>query len=306
MARKDTKSAGTSGLQQIKSDLPQGVSIGHWTDAKGRTGCTVILAPDGAVGGVDVRGAAPGTLGTDALRPGTLIQRAHAVLLTGGSVFGLEAASGIMRYLEERNLGLALGPVRVPSVVGAVIFDLLVGDPRARPNLNAGYAACVAATRQPQIGAVGAGTGASVAKGGGGREVRPGGVGIASARVDRAIVTAVMVANSVGGIWDDERHNWVAPLRHWDRASNLLPAVNTTIGVLVTDAKLTKELANRVATVAHDGIARAVRPAHTMYDGDTIFCLATGSLDAPYDAVEAVAADVVAHAIAVGVRAAQR
>jgi len=306
MATKYRKSAGVSGLPRRDSELPRGVSVGHWTDAKGRTGCTVILAPDGAVGGVDVRGAAPGTLGTDALHPSTLIERAHAVLLTGGSVFGLEAAGGIMRYLEERHVGFAFGSVRVPTVVGAVIFDLLVGDPRARPNGNAGYAACAAATRAPEIGAIGAGTGASVAKGGSGREVRPGGVGIASARADRAIVTAVIVANSVGGIWDDERHDWVAPLTQWNRASNLLPGVNTTIGVLLTDAKLTKEQANRVATVAHDGLARAVRPAHTMYDGDTIFCLATGSLNAPYDAVEAVAADVVARAIVVGVRAAQR
>lgn len=286
------------------TELPEGVSVGHWTDAKGRTGCTVVLAPEGAVGGVDVRGGAPGTLGTDTLRPGTLIERAHAVVLTGGSAFGLDAAAGIMRYLDERGVGYALGPVRVPIVVGAVIFDLLVGDPRARPSGDDGYAACQAATREPGIGTVGAGTGAMVAKAGGGTEARPGGFGVASARADRAIVAAMMVANSVGGIWDDERHDWVAPLTQWDRASSLVPGANTTIGVVVTDAELTKEQANRVATVAHDGIARAVRPAHTMYDGDTVFCLATGKVAAPYDAVEAVAADVVARAIAVGVRAA--
>jgi L-aminopeptidase/D-esterase-like protein len=286
------------------TELPEGVSVGHWTDAKGRTGCTVVLAPEGAVGGVDVRGGAPGTLGTDTLRPGTLIERAHAVVLTGGSAFGLDAAAGIMRYLDEGGVGYALGPVRVPIVVGAVIFDLLVGDPRARPSGDDGYAACQAATREPGIGTVGAGTGAMVAKAGGGTEARPGGFGVASARADRAIVAAMMVANSVGGIWDDERHDWVAPLTQWDRASSLVPGANTTIGVVVTDAELTKEQANRVATVAHDGIARAVRPAHTMYDGDTVFCLATSKVAAPYDAVEAVAADVVARAIAVGVRAA--
>ena len=285
--------------------LPQGVSVGHWTDAIGRTGCTVVLAPGGAVGGVDVRGGAPGTLGTDALHPGMRIERAHAILLTGGSAFGLEAAGGVMRYLEEHGVGFAIGPIYVPIVAGAVIFDLLVGDPRARPNGEAGYAACAAATREPEIGAVGAGTGATVAKGGDGSQVRPGGLGIASAPADGAVVAAVMVANSVGGIWDDERHEWVAPLTQWNRASNLLPGANTTIGVVVTDAQLTKEEANRVATVAHDGIARAVRPAHTRYDGDTIFCLATGTVAAPYDAVEAVAAEVVARAIAVGVRAAQ-
>jgi L-aminopeptidase/D-esterase-like protein len=290
---------------EVGTRLPQGFTVGHWTDTTGRTGCTVVLAPDGAVGGVDVRGGAPGTLCTDALRPGTLIERGHAVLLTGGSVFGLDAAAGVLRYLDERGVGFPIGPILVPGVSGAVIFDLLIGDPKARPNAAAGYAACEAATREPEIGAVGAGTGGTVAKAGDASQAQPGGVGIASARADRATVAAVMVANSVGGIWDDERSDWVAPLTRWDRATNLLPGANTTIGAVVTDAQLTKEQANRVATIAHDGIARAVRPAHTMYDGDTIFCLATGTVAAPYDAVEVVAADVVARAIAAGVRAAR-
>jgi L-aminopeptidase/D-esterase-like protein len=282
------------------------VSVGHFTDAVGQTGCTVVLAPDGAVAGVDVRGGAPGTLGTDSLRSGTVIQQAHAVLLTGGSLFGLAAAIGVIRYLDERDVGLALGSVRVPGVGAAVIFDLLVGDPRARPNAEAGYAACEAATREPAIGTVGAGTGATVAKGGDGSQVRPGGLGISSVRVGEAIVAAIVVANSVGGIWDDERHEWVAPSSAWDRTSSLIPGTNTTLATVVTDAKLTKEQANRVAMVAHDGIARATRPAHTMYDGDTIFCLATGVATAAYDAIEVVASDVVAQAVAVGVRAGQR
>ena len=284
--------------------LPAGVSVGHWTDLAGQTGCTVILAPGGAVGGVDVRGGAPGTLGTDALHPGRVMQEAHAVLLTGGSAFGLAAATGILRYLEERGVGAPFGTVTIPIVAGAVIFDLLTGDATARPDAEAGYAACVAATRRPAQGTIGAGTGATVAKAGGGEEMRPGGLGIASASAGDAIVTAVMVANSLGGIWDDERHEWVAPLTGWDRASSLIPGANTTIGAVVTDARLTKEQSNRVATVAHDGIGRAVRPAHTLYDGDTLFCLATGAVAASPDAVEAVAADVVARAIASGVRAA--
>lgn len=287
----------------MSSSLPRGILVGHWTDAEGRTGCTVILAPAGTVAGVDVRGGAPGTLSTEALRPGTLVEHADAVLLTGGSLFGLAAATGIMRYLEERGRGLALGPVRVPGVVGAVIFDLLVGDPKARPDAAAGYAACERASSEPEMGSVGAGTGASVAKGGGSAP-RPGGVGIAGLHVGEGVVAAVMVVNSVGGIWDDEKHEWIAPLARWNRSSNLLPGANTTIGAVVTDARLTKEQANRVATVAHDGIARAVRPAHTLYDGDTMFCLATGVADLPSDAVEAAAADVVARAIAAGVRAA--
>jgi L-aminopeptidase/D-esterase-like protein len=304
--------------------LPGGVSVGHWTDEAGRTGCTVVLVPGGAVPGVDVRGGAPGTIGTDELRPGMSAERAHAILLTGGSAFGLAAAGGVMRYLEERGVGFAIGTVRVPIVAGAVIFDLLTGDPRARPDAAAGYAACLAATEHPAVGAVGAGTGATVAKAGGGPP-RPGGLGIASAPAGAATVTAVMVANSVGAIWDDERHEWAAPLAQGEgglapgeraaRGGGAGPSAgaNTTIGVVVTDAELTKDQANRVATVAHDGMARAVRPAHTRYDGDTIFCLATGAVapsgtagtppvPALADLVETAAAEAVARAIAQAVR----
>ena len=288
----------------MSARLPAGVSVGHWTDTQSQTGCTVLLVPDGATAGVDVRGGAPGTINTDGLRPGTVTQRAHAILLTGGSTFGLSAASGVLRYLEERGIGLMIGSVAVPIVAGAVIFDLLAGDPMARPGPEAGYAACEAATTSPAPGAVGAGTGASVAKAGG-NEPRPGGVGLASAEAGGAVVAAVMVANGVGGIWDDDRHEWVAPLTAWDYSSPMIPGGNTTIGAVVTDARLTKEQVIRVAVVAHDGIARAVRPAHTLYDGDTMFCLATGTVPAPPDAVEAVAAQVVARAIATGVRAAQ-
>jgi L-aminopeptidase/D-esterase-like protein len=256
------------------------------------------------VGGVDVRGGAPGTINTDGLRPGTVTEQAQGILLTGGSTFGLSATAGVLRYLEERGIGLDFGSVAVPIVAGAVIFDLLAGDPTARPGPEAGYAACEAATASPEQGAVGAGTGASVAKAGG-NVPRPGGVGLASAEAGGAVVAAVMVANSLGGIWDDDRHEWVAPLTAWDYSSPMLPGGNTTIGAVVTDAVLTKEQATRVAAVAHDGIARAVRPAHTLYDGDTMFCLATGAVQAPLDAVEAVAAQVVARAIAAGVRAAE-
>jgi L-aminopeptidase/D-esterase-like protein len=287
-------------------ELPRGVTVGHWSDRQGGTGCTVVLAPEGAVAGVDVRGGAPGTLNTDGLRPGTLIDKTNAILLTGGSVYGLAAADGVMQFLEEQGAGLQIGPFKIPAVAGAVIFDLLVGDPRARPNRGNGLAACVAATRTPEMGAVGAGTGATVAKAGRGDQARPGGVGLASARAGDTLVTAIMVANSVGGIWDDERHEWVAPLTSWDGDAPLFPGANTTIGVVVTDARLTAAQANRVATIAHDGVARAVRPAHTMYDGDTTFCLATGEKPAAIDAVEATTARVVARAIVAGVQAAHR
>jgi L-aminopeptidase/D-esterase-like protein len=284
--------------------LPRGLLVGHWTDPVGRTGCTVILAPAGAAGGVDVRGAASSTLCTESLRPTGLVERVHGILLTGGSAFGLEAAGGVMRYLEEHAIGFELASVRVPIVAGAVIFDLPIGDPRARPDREAGYAACAAATDAPDMGSVGAGTGASVAKGGDGSQLRPGGLGIAAAAVGAATVAAVMVVNAVGGVWDDERHEWVAEFTVWDGESGLVPGGNTTIGAVLTDAMLTKAQANRLAAVAHDGIARAIRPSHTMYDGDTMFCLATGAVSVAYDAVEVAAAELVAKAIADGVRAA--
>lgn len=289
--------------------MPDGFEVGHWTDEAGRTGCTVIVARHGAVGGVDVRGAAPSTFSTDTLRPGNLVERAHAVLLTGGSAFGLEAASGVMRYLEEHGVGYELAAVRVPIVVGAVIFDLGVGDPHARPGLDAGYAACAAARSGPALGAlgaIGAGTGATVAKGADPSEVRPGGLGMASARTGEATVTAVMVINSVGGVWDDEHQEWVVSRSAWERTPPLSTGTNTTIGAVLTDAPLSREQATRLATVAQDGIARAIRPSRTMFDGDTLFCLATGTAQADYGQVEAVATDLVARAIATGVRAAQQ
>ncbi len=289
----------------VEQPLPDGITVGHFSDPVGRTGCTALLCPAGGVAGVDVRGAAPGTFATDALRPGTVIELVHGILLTGGSLFGLAAATGIMRYLEERRVGAAFGTMLIPGVAGAVLFDLLEGDPLARPRAEDGYAACLAASGAPAIGSVGAGTGATVAKAGDPSQRAPGGVGIATARTGEALVSSVMVANSVGGIWDDERHEWIAPLPAWNPDRGLLPGENTTIGVVATDAKLTKEQANRVATIAHDGIARAVRPAHTMYDGDTIFCVATGMATAAYDAVEVLAAEVVARAIARGVRRAK-
>ena len=237
--------------------LPDGLTVGHFSDPVGRTGCTVLLCPAGGVAGVDVRGGAPGTFATDGLRPGTVIELAHGILLTGGSLFGLAAATGVMRYLEDRGHGAVFGTVPIPGVVGAVLFDLLEGDPRARPTAENGYAACLAATADPAIGSVGAGTGATVAKAGGPSQRARGGLGIESARVGEALVSAVMVANSVGGIWDDERHEWIAPLAGWDASTGLLPGENTTIGVVVTDAKLTKAQANRIAT----GRARRYRPS---------------------------------------------
>ncbi len=278
--------------------LVAGLRGGHWTDAAGRTGCTVLLFDGPTVASVDVRGGAPGSTETALLDPWRTASGVHAVVLTGGSAFGLASADGVRRWLDERGIGFQIGTVRVPLVTGAVIFDLLAGDPRARPEADAGYAACEAATRDPAEGLVGAGTGATVAKLTGDR-TRRGGVGIATVRAGGATVTAVVVVNAVGGIWDDEAGTWVAEVTPGPAAPTP-PGANTTIGCVVTDALLDKPQAFRVAGVAHDGLARAVRPAHTDLDGDTIFCVSVGGdarVEVPTVLVQIAAAGAVARAI---------
>jgi len=277
--------------------LPAGFTVGHWTDPVALTGCTVILCHGAATAGVHVGGGAPATIQTDIIGPGSATGILHAVLLTGGSAFGLAAYAGVMRFLEERGVGVAVRDWRVPHVAGAVIFDLMSGDGHVRPDANAGYAACAAATADPAEGLVGAGTGGTVAKLQGGRA--PGGLGIASARAGAATVTAVMVVNALGDVWDGERNDWVA------RSAPGAPAPrpgNTTIGAVLTDAALGREAVRRVATTAHDGIARAIRPAHTDFDGDSIFSLAYGDKDASTVEVQAAAAAAVEKAIVRAVR----
>jgi len=261
----------------------RGIRVGHWTDARGRTGCTVVIAEQGSSGGVDVRGGAPGTLGTDLLRPLSSQPGAHAILLTGGSAFGLAAAVGVMRYCEEHRIGRVYRDRLVPLVAAAVIFDLAVGDPSARPDADAGYAACVAATTDPPaMGRVGAGTGATIAKLYG--PVRLGGVGTASRRVGDVTVGALFVVNAVGDVYAEGERvpllSQATPLPSdgsaRDPASATEDGAHTTIGVIATDAVLNKVEANLLARAGHDGIAIAVRPAHTQRDGDTTFAMATG------------------------------
>lgn len=287
--------------------LVAGIRIGHWTDPVGRTGCTVVLCDQPAVAAVDIRGGAPGTIETALLEPAATVQAVNGILLTGGSAFGLAAAAGVLRHLEQRGQGLAIGPVRVPIVPGAVIFDLLSGDPAARPGPEAGTAACLAATREPEEGAVGAGTGATVAKLAGPAHARPGGIGIATVRAGAATVTAIIVTNAVGAILDPATNRWIAALPPSGSPADgaALPGANTTIGVIATDAVLTKAQAQRVATAAHDGLARAIHPAHTDLDGDTIFCLSVGGdrrVPADPTGVQIAAAEATARAIARGVR----
>ena len=292
----------------------EGVKVGHATDAAARTGCTVILCPTGATAGVDVRGAAPGTRETEALRSGRLVQKAHAVLLTGGSAFGLDAAGGVVQYLEERDVGFPAGPVRVPIVPAAVIFDLGVGDAKVRPDREMGYQACLNATDEPvAMGAVGAGTGATVGKAPG-VSASPGGVGSACKYLDSGlIVAAVVVVNALGNVvhpstgeilaGGKENGGFVDVTERLLDSNNIVRGTNTTIGVVATNATLTPAEVNRVAEMAHDGMARAIRPSHTMFDGDTLFSLATGEhTGSSVNTVGILAAEVVAEGIVNAVR----
>ena len=269
-----------------------GIEVGHFTDTRRPTGCTVVMAREGAVAGVDVRGAAPGTRETDLLHPSNLVDKVHAIMLAGGSAWGLEAATGAVRWLEERGVGLDVAVGRLPIVPAAVLFDLLVGDMRIRPDAAAGYAACAAASSaDPAEGNVGAGAGAVVGKVFGIQHAMKGGVGTASVTVDGVTVGALIACNALGDVIDPDTGHVMAgartddgrALRDTRRAllrgqppQPLLAGTNTTIGVVATDAILTKAQAHRLAIAAHDGLARSINPVHTMSDGDTLFSLGTG------------------------------
>ena len=303
-----------------------GIEVGHYRDPRRPTGCTVILAREGAVAGVDVRGAAPGTRETDLLAPGNLVQQVHAVLLAGGSAWGLAAADGAMRWLEERGVGLDVRFGTLPIIPAAVLFDLPVGDARIRPDADAGYAACAAASRAaPAEGNVGAGSGALVGKLFGVERAMKGGIGTASITVNGVTVGALIACNALGDVIDPDTAQVVAGARTEDGRAlldtrrallrgelpkPLLAGTNTTLGVVATDAVLTKVQANRLAAVAHDGLARAINPVHTMSDGDTLFALATGRVPLEGDApgmtvLGTMAAEVVARATVRAVRAAR-
>ena len=299
-----------------------GIAAGHHTLAARPTGCTVILAEDGATAAVDVRGSAPGTRETALLDPTNTVQQVHAVVLAGGSAFGLAAADGVMRYLAERNVGFETQAARVPIVPAAILYDLGVGgDASIRPTADCGYRAAQAAGgRSIAEGSVGAGAGATVGKLGGPRRAMKGGVGTALIALPGGLqVAALMAVNAVGDVHEPATGALIAGVRSRDGrrlqgARDLLrrpaPAAprgeNTTIGVVATNAALDKAQLGVVARMAHDGLARAIRPAHTPVDGDTIFALATGGLTAPASLllVGALAADATAQAIVRAVRAA--
>jgi L-aminopeptidase/D-esterase-like protein len=312
--------------------LLPGVLVGHDTDPRRPTGVTVVLLPDGTTVGVDVRGAAPGTRETDLLDPVNTIDVAHALVLSGGSAYGLSTASGVMRWLEDHGRGVQVGPVRVPIVPAAVVFDLLVGDPIVRPDAEAGYRACAAAVpidSAPQ-GSIGAGAGATVGKLLGAERAMRGGLGVATLAAGGVMMAAVIVVNAVGDVVDPRSGSVLAGARVSAEGSDPAGTVSTllaraqsgagdaaspqaggstTIGAVVTDARLTKAQATRLAQVAHDGLARTIRPVHTPMDGDTLFAAGTGTApaDAPTEMtlLSIMAAEVTAQAVVNAIRAAQ-
>jgi L-aminopeptidase/D-esterase-like protein len=306
------------------TDVP-GIRVGHATNREAMTGCTVVLCPkDGAVGGVDQRGGSPGTRETDLLRPMHLVQRVHAVLLSGGSAFGLDAAGGVVHWLEEQGIGYDTGVARVPIVPAAILNDLKVGRADVRPDAAMGYAACQAAGEGPVAeGSVGAGTGCTVGTILGHGRASKAGLGTASVDLGGGLVVGAIVAvNAFGDVVDPRSGQILAGARvlrgegFADTLATMKGLVGkaisrigsrnqTVIGVVATNARLTKEGANKVAQMAHDGLARAVRPAHTLFDGDTLFALATGQKQGDVNLVGAFAAEVVAEAIVRAVKTAK-
>ena len=302
-----------------------GIRVGHWTHASGSTGCTAVLTGGGAVAGVDVRGGGPGTRETDLLRPEASVEIVHAVVLSGGSAYGLAAADGVMRFLEAAGVGYPVGGSVVPIVPAAILFDLGVGDPAVRPSAEAGFLAAEAASSEPvEVGNVGAGAGASVGKMLGRERAMRGGLGSAAVALpDGLVVGALAAVNALGDIVDPDRGTIVAGARDSDGTgfadsmdmlrkgtwTNPAPSAgNTTLGVVAANVSWTKAQATKVAQMAQDGLARAVRPAHMPFDGDTVFALGTGGREANarlVGMIGALAADVLARAILAGVRAAE-
>lgn len=282
------------------TDVP-GITAGNWQDTDAMTGCTVVICEKGAFAGVSVRGAAPGTRETDAIRPGNLVKKVHAVLLSGGSAFGLDAAGGVMQYLEEKGVGFDTGFAHVPIVSAAVLFDLGVGRADVRPDKAAGYAAAAAACTAPlPEGAAGAGTGATVAKLYGAEQAQRGGLGCAAVHLPGgAIVSAAVAVNALGNIIDYPSAEMLThAVQEGTAGFSGFPGRNTTIGVIATNARLDNALAQRLADAGHDGMARAIRPSHTMSDGDTLFAMATGDIEyINTDMLMDAAAEAVARAI---------
>jgi len=305
---------------EIKKTIP-GICVGHGSDFKGLTGCTVVLCEGGAVCGVDVRGSASGTRDLAPCLPGHVVERVHAIFLAGGSAFGLDAAAGVMEYFESRGVGFPAGKVRVPIVPGAVIFDLHLGSSKARPSSRMALQACRDASRTVVEGSVGAGTGATVGKLFGVSQATKGGLGFSSRGLRGGVrVQALAVVNAFGDVVDPRTGKVIAGARLSPRsgefagtaesmfAGGVSPgfgATHTTLVVVMTNAELDKVQATKVAQMAHDGLARAIHPAHTQWDGDLVFALSSGRKRAEVNALGTLAAEVNAEAIVRAVEAAE-
>lgn len=318
-------------LKNYLTDIPH-LLVGHAQDMEALTGCTVVLCPKGASAGVDQRGGAPGTRETDLLHPMHLVEKVHAILLAGGSAFGLDAASGVMRYLEEKGFGFDTGAAKVPIVPAAVIFDLAIGRADIRPNAEMGYQACMDASLNSILqGNVGAGTGATVGKLFGMSGAMKSGLGSATVEAGNGLlVSALVIVNAFGDVINPQTGIILAGTRTLLKGPikvgsgeyfadtlatmktlvgktilNFAGKSNTVIGVVATNAKLDKEEINKVAQMSHDGLARVIRPAHTMFDGDTIFSLSCGKLPADVNLIGACAAEAFSLAVINAVQAAK-
>lgn len=285
----------------------KGIKVGQAQDFEGLTGCTVVICEDGATCGVDVRGGGPGTRETDLLDPINMIQKVHAVVLTGGSAFGLESTCGVSKYLEERNIGFDVGVAKVPIVVGAVLFDLGVGDSKCRPNIEMGYNACEnSSDKELKQGNYGAGCGATVGKIKGSEFAMKGGIGSYSIKLDNGLVVSALIAvNAFGDVYEDGKV--IAGVLNNDKTKTLssyelmkngfnkggFSIDNTTIGVVVTNAKLDKAGCKKVSQMAHNGYAKSIFPIHTPHDGDTIFTMATGEVESDITLIGSLATEVV-------------
>lgn len=289
-------------MKEINFNEIDGIKIGHFQDLEAATGCTVIICEEGASGGVAVRGGAPGTRETDLLNPIEMVQLIHAVVLSGGSAFGLDASGGVMEYLEERGIGFDVGVTKVPIVCQAVLFDLIIGNPNIRPDKTMGYLACKNSEKPINNlqGNVGAGAGATVGKLLGPKNSMKGGLGTYTFQVGDLQVGAIVAVNALGDIINPQNGSIIAGVLSNDRTAflnteNLMLqqysekinrfSGNTTIGVIATNARLSKAEANKVASMSHNGYGRTIRPAHTMFDGDTIFTMATNKVDADINVV---------------------
>lgn len=288
----------------------QGIKVGHESSSQGMTGCTVVICEEGATGGVDVRGSAPGTRETDLFKAEKMVDKVHAVVLAGGSAFGLEAASGVMNYLEEKDIGFDVGITKVPIVASAVIFDLLLGDYTIRPNVAMGYkAAKNASETEDRQGCVGCGTGATVGKILGPEKSMKSGIGSATVKAGDLVVSAMISVNSFGDIYKDDVQ--IAGVYDYENKKLLntekimkesrekikFSNTNTTIGVVATNAILSKAEGNKMAQTAHNGLARTIKPVHTTVDGDTIFVMGTNKVQADLNLVSVLAVEVVEKAV---------